>query len=73
MSTFIITFAEGQLMFILLGSLAVVLRTFDGSDFAFNVFQNYVIFVLVSFSFYLWGDHLANEWQYQEMFCDEKA
>lgn len=73
MSTLLITVAEAQLMFIMLGALAIVLGTFDGSDFAFMVFKDYLIFVISSFAVYLWGDYLASEWQYKEMFEDERA
>ena len=62
----VLSLAEMQLLFITGSSLLFTLYTFDGSDFAYQVFTVYIVFVSLSFCSYLWGEHLAVEWRERE-------
>lgn len=71
MSQVILFIAEAQFMFIMLGSFLITLHIFDGSDFAFFAFKYYLVFSILSFVIYLWGDYLSKEIEYEEEFGDD--
>lgn len=70
MSQVILFIAEAQAMFIMLSSFLITLHIFDGSDFSFFAFKYYLVFSILSFATYLWGDYLSKEMEYEERFGD---